>query len=444
MSTATVTPSVSTTPTTPTTTTPTTTTPGSGGGEGAAGSESTRDAIKSLSISYEDGATPETLSLEDVTAPVGDTTDTFKFSDLDEIKDNEKLYKPLKAKLSQLERYSKAFKSPEDLKAHLDRIDKLVKSTGITDRQGIDAIEHSIGTLAHTLQSVQNGDKEVITRWFNDNPSGMAALIDNSLEALSKSDPNAFSAVHAKVAWNTLSAKDSYGQSAVDALNALYEVVKDKPEAIKLLQRAAHTVNQIASAAQYKPDQSAVLAKQAKNLEQQKAQLWEKETDLAINPIVDRAARTALSAFVSQAKKQLSPEERATYVEELTKTFFDKASKDPGFIRTLQELRKNLDRDGIISLVKANRAKYMNEAMKDLYRSKLLNRQEIRDDAASHSEAGGGSSSSSSSKAIMYTGKMKNQAPDVAYDYPRMRAEDPNMLYNHEFYIVGQKNKYRW
>ena len=231
---------------------------------------------------------------------------------------------------------------------------------------------------------------------------------------------------------------------AADGKGKPENLTKDNPAAQKLLQRVAHTVNTLSESSQYKPDQTPILQQKEQALARKERELWNQETDQQTTPIIRTAARKALSTLTAELKRELTSDDRATYVDDLEKGILKYASKDEAFMSEMKRLTDKRDRDGIIALIKSSRAKFVNPALKDLYRAKFLDRNGIKNEAASKTEAAGGGGAAAGKASLAYQGRMKNGAPDVAFDYERMRSENPDMLYDHEFYIVGKKEKYRW
>jgi len=420
---------------------------GDSGAGGAGDGKGTPTTPTKLNITFGDGEAAESFDLSEEAAV---SEPEFKFEQLDAIKEsNADLYKAAKAELSKAGRFGKVgekigVKSPEDFKSHVERIDKLVTTIGRQDgKVGLDALEATIGELANTLVNARKGE---FGNWFEKDPASLAGAAAKLNEQWEKTDAAGYNAHIAQKAWGALAQKDAAGFSAVDALNALYDIpaIKNDPQAQKLLQRAAYTLNQISQQSEYKPDATLSLKAKEEQIAAREAKVWQDQTDLEVTPIIRTAARKGLSSLVSELKRDITPEERAEYLDTLETSFYQHAQKDTNFATKLNELAQKLDREGIKDLVKTSKNKYMTAALKDLYKAKLLDRKAIRDEAAGKGEANGGGTGGAGKVSLQYSGKMKYGAPDVAYDYARMKAEDPNMLENHEFYIVGKKERMRW
>lgn len=403
-------------------------------------------------FSLDEGETPTEIDFTDVVpedVPVAGEAEAFKFESLDAIKEsNPDLYKSLKTELSKAKRYSEYAKTPETIKAQNDRLSKIEKDvigSRADGKTGLDAIEATLGDLANVVVGIQNGDKDIVAKFFTEG-SQMGNTMGEMLTQWAKADGKAHDAYVASKAISVLTTKDAGGVSAADALTSLYNVVKDNPEAVKLLQRAAYSINQLSSQADFKPDPNAAISAREAEVKKQEATIWKTQTDMEVQPLVRTSLRKGLSALTSEMKRDMTGDERTEHMDYLEKAFFKHASQDAEFVRKLNELGGKLDREGIKGLIKQSRGKYVTFALKDLYRAKFANRAAIRAEASSKSEAGGGGSAGGDAKGVtlQYAGKMKHGAPDVAYDYDRMRSENPDMLYDHEFYIQGKREKYRW
>jgi hypothetical protein len=396
-------------------------------------------APKSVKITYDEGEPETELSLSDA-APEAEASG-FKFESLDVLKDTHSdLHKALKAELSKASRFAKQFKTPEEARALVDRVGRLAEQLG--DRgAGLDAIEAALQRQSAVLDAARNGDKGTVESWFKESPEGMAEFTTHALEQLSKADPKLADALSGKTFVQALVQKDIYGQSALDALNALYQHVADKPEARKLLDRVAATVNQHNTNAQYKPDTT---ARQTAALEKREAAVFAKQIDLAADEVVRPAASRALAALTAEMKG-LSNEEKGEMRQFLVSEFYKQLAKDPAVKAKYAEMVKARDQNGIVALVKANRAKVMGEAAKALYKAKLLNRQAIKDEAASKSEAiSGGVSAPRGKTTVHWTGKVHpEKGPQANMDFARMSAEGIEAL-DRLFYVKGDDRLWSW
>lgn len=276
------------------------------------GGADTPKAPSSFKFKFDDDGAETEVQLEDSTAPP--EVDSFKFADLDAIKDSHgDLHKSLKRQVSERDRYSKGFKTPEDQKAHLDRVSRIEESLARPDRgqpnapQGLDAIEATLGDLATAVVGIQSGDDAVIGKMFDANPAGMSQSASKIMAQWMKRDENAATAFLTGASMAALDAKDASGTSAIDALNKLYDTVAMKDPAAKaLLERVAYTVNQFNEKSAWKPDPAAAQQTAAQQLAQREAGVWNKEVDLATAPVIRQALRKGLSDLTSQLQKQLT------------------------------------------------------------------------------------------------------------------------------------------
>ena len=433
-------PVVTPTPTPTPSPTPTPTSGGTPAPGGANGSQPT--APKPIKISYEDGEAETELSLIDESGESkSEPPGGFKFEQLDALKDSHPdLYKAVKAELSKGSRYSKHFKTPEEAKSTLDRVGRLAEQLG--DRgAGLDAIEGALARQTAALNAARNGDKSVVEAWFKESPEGMSEFTTHALEQLSKADPKLADSISGKSFVNALVQKDIYGQSALDALNALYNHVADKPDARKLLDRVAATVNQHNTNSQYKPDTT---ARQSAALDKREAAVFAKQIDLAADEVVRPAASRALAALTAEVKG-LTSEERAEYRDFMVTEFYKGLEKIPGVKQKYLELVRDKDQAGIVALIKANRSKVMNEAVKSLYKAKLLNRESIRAEASSKTEGiSGGVGAPTGRVTQKWTGPVHpERGPKADFDYDRMNSEGIQAL-DRQFFIKGRKELFTW
>jgi hypothetical protein len=396
-------------------------------------------APKSFKISYEDGEAAQDVQLDDAQPSV--EASSFKFDQLEPLKETHaELYKQIKAELSAKSRYSKHFKSPEEAASAADRIGRIAEQLG--DREaGLDGIERALSRQTQIIQAAQSGDKATVESWFKENPAGVSDFVMNALEQLPNVDPKLAGSISGQAFVKALTQKDIYGQSALDALNALYSAVSDKPEAKKLLDRVAATVNQTAEAAAYKPDRTAL---QAAQLEKREAALFSKQIDLAADEVVRPAATRALQALTAEMKG-ITAEERAEYRQFMVTEFYKQLAKDQTSRAKYNELVKAKDQAGIVQLLKQNRAKLMNEAAKALYRAKLLNRQAVKEEASNKAEPGaGGTPASQGKQTTHWTGKIHpEKGPMANFDYERMNAEGIQAL-DRLFYVKNDKRLWSW
>lgn len=402
--------------------------------------------LKSFKVSYEDGEAPLEVSLE---GDGGETTDSgsksFNFQELEPLKggDYDALYKTLKAELSKGTRYAKHFKSPEDARDHLARIDRLAGERR-DGKKGLDAVEARLRETGALIEGLQNGDKAVIEHLFAEAPEIVGDVLGHVTEILNKTDAKAGAALTAKAFVTALQQKDIYGQSALDALNAMYKFVEKAPELRPLLDRVAATVNGQSAASQYKPDTTARAARTERQFKAREMGVFRREVDVAADDIVRPAAGRALSALTSEIKG-LSAEERTEMRNFLVEEFYRQMGKDAGLKAQYQQFEKTGNKDGIIALVKANRSKFMNEAAKQLYRSKLLNREAIKGEAAAKNEAGAGGTPAGGGKiTVKWTGKVHpERGPMANFDFDRMNAEGIQAL-DRMFYVKGRKELFTW
>jgi hypothetical protein len=424
---------------------------GAGAGVGAGEGAGAGEAPKSLKISFGDGEQPVDFSLEDEAAAAPADAE-FKFEQLDAIKESHaELHKTLKSELSKGTRFSKltGFKTPEDAKAHVDRVNNIATVLGCTDgKQGMDAIETTLGELGNVLQGIGSGDKETISRIYKNNPDGLSAATVEMLNQWNAVDPKGAEQVRAQFAIDKFTAKDAAGVSAASALSQLYTLLKDNPAAKALLDRAAHTINELNDAAAYKPDPNIALERGKKALATQEQQLWDKQTDMELQPSVRSYVRKGLNDLLAGLKKEYTPDEVRAFVSKLEKSWGEFATKDSAFKEAMVAARLKTDRAAMVQLVKANGTKFATEALKALYKSDIYNKKAVREEASDNREASGGSASGTGNSAVKWPGKRNGEGTPsntdgspLAFDYARMREEGINAM-DGVFYVKGDKRRF--
>lgn len=385
-----------------------------------------------VSFDLGDGLGVTEIDLGDGDESSPESGSEFKFADLDTIKETHAdLYKSLKAELSKATRYSKfGLKSPEDYKAQVERIERL------SGGKGLDGLESSVSHMAQELQNFRSGD---VTTWAKDAPEEFGFAAAKIADSWGAADPKGYIGHVAKAAIHAFTQKDSYGQSALDAFNAAYAATTD-PNTKKLLDRVAHTLDNINQNSQYVPDQTAVKERQ---LAQRENQVWNKTVDNETGTLVRTALSKALSAVAGDL--QIDADDRQSYMADMESQWYEAAKADKKFCRALDAAGKAKDLEEIKSLVKANRQAFAAEAAKAIYRSRISKlKGNLKKEASSKVEAGGGGSPTPGT--VRWTGKIdaRTGSPDADFDFARMKAEDPDMLWQHQFYIKGKKEKFSY
>jgi hypothetical protein len=408
---------------------------GHGSGEGSG------QAAKPSKFSFDlgDGSGPTEISFEDEgsesgASGAGDTA--FKFADLDAIKDsNPDLYKSLKSELSKASRFGKfGLKSPEEYRAVSERINRL------SNGKGLDGIEQTMQRMASELQGFRSGD---VQNWAKESPEEFALAASKMVDQWGQVDAKGYVGHVAKAAMYALLQKDNYGQSAIDAFNAAYAATTDA-NTKKLLDRVAHTLDAINQNSQYVPDQTAVRQRQ---LDQQEARVFSGKVDNATDPLVNQAVNRALTEGAKQLGLELDQDDIPGFREAMRKEWYEAAKKNGKFMADLAKARDTKNIDEIASLVRANRQAFAAEALKAIYRTRLSKvKQSLKREAASKQEAGSAGAAQNQGQVTPYSGKMdpRTGAPDVDFDFSRMRDADYDMAASRHFYVKGKKDKFSY
>jgi hypothetical protein len=422
--------------------TPTTLATGDGGSHtptdgGAGGGAGAKETPSKFSFDLGDGSGPTEIDFSDGEhegGTGGAGASEFKFADLDAIKETHAdLYKSLKAELSKATRYSKfGLKSPEDYRAQAERIERL------SGGKGLDGLESAVSGMAQELQSFRSGD---VTNWAKESPEEFGFAATKIADQWAQADPRSYVGHVAKAAVHALTQKDTYGQSALEAFNAAYAATTD-PNTKKLLDRVAHTFDNIVQNSQYVPDQTAVKERQ---IAQRENAVWNQKVDVETQPLIRGALNKALSQAAEQFGLELDPDDRGSYLKDMETAWLDAAKGDKKFLRSLDEAGKAKNIEEIKSLIKSNRQAFAAEALKSIYRTRLSKlKGNLRREAGSKMEAGSGGGQSAGT--LPWTGKIDQRtgSPEADFDFARMKAEDPEMLYRHEFYVKGKKEKFTY
>lgn len=441
---AVATPNVGAAPTAPSVSTPGSGTPGpESAGQGSEHGAGT-PAAKPSKVKFDlgDGTAPMEIDLGEGEGSHedGSGASEFRFADLDTIKDsNPDLYKSLKSELSKATRFAKfGLKSPEDYKAVNERIER------ISGGKGLDGIESNMQSMAQEVQNFRSGNVE---NWAKEAPEEFGLAASKIVDQWGQADPRGYVGHVAKAAMHAMLQKDTYGQSAIEAFNTAYQLASKgaltADEAKNLqrhLDRMAHTLDNINQNSQYVPDQTAVRERQ---IAQRENAVWNQKVDVETGPVIKSALSKALNAAAETYGLEIDAEDRPSYLADMEKAFYEAAKKDPKFMRALDAANKSKNLGEVTELVKSNRSAYAVEALKSIYRNRLSKlKSNLREQAGSKQEAGSGGSPQAGM--LPWTGGIDQRtgSPKADMDFDRMKAEDPNMLWNHQFYVKGRKEKF--
>jgi hypothetical protein len=360
-----------------------------------------------------------------------DAPDEFKFEDLDKFKESDPdFYKSAKKRLSERERFAKKFKTPEELDAYTARIDTL------SNGKGLDALENTINAIAEELQGWRQGKPG---KWAEEAPEEFSAAAAEFDKAWMKADEKAWVANRAQAFMSALQAKDAGGQSALSALLSAVKQTTD-PQVKALLERTLFTIDAINQNSMYKPDSTALATRQ---VAQREAAVFSREVDQLTAPLVKSALRTALSKYATDRDLQMTADERASYMDDMEKSFYKYAQKNPRFMRDLTKANESKSLDDISDLVKEHRGDLAAEALKDIYRTRLSKLKENLKREASSKTENTTPGASTPKNAVKWTGRLANNGmPEAQFDFQRMRAEGIDIMETRSFFVKGDNKLY--
>jgi len=347
------------------------------------------------------------------------------------------------------------FKNAQELKAHVAKLETLATSLGRTDGlKGVAAIEAEAKEWKQTWEGFQAGDEGVVKQWFTDlKPEAAAKLMSVADAQLQAKNPQAWSHQKAQLFMSELRAQDSQGNSVLTSLNRLVGLVKDNPDALALLRSIGETVNSLDEISRKAPETPSVQNTEKDEIARAQFDIKIQKLHLRVNPQVQRAVTKAAQVVLNGRK--LEPEAMASFTTDIHEEYKRLALADDEFQANAKEYIKANDTEGFERLVRAQVAKKMPDAAKNINRKyRGYNSQEMKDrqaeGAARVEGAAGGSQSGAKMK---YTGKMSpNGGPDPSViDWGRMRqvaggkSQAEEMIFDHRFFVKGDsKNEYYW
>lgn len=417
--------------------------PNSGGGSpnsGAGDGDGSPKVAEKYTIDLGDGAKPFEIDFDgdSVETEGGESAGEFKFEQLDAIKESHgDLHKTLKKLLSERSRFTQKFDSPEALEAHLARVER------IAGGRDLDALEQSVGNMNAEVQAWRTGE---VAEFAKTAPEEFSASASKIADQWANADPKAWVGYLAKAAVQSLVAKDSYGQSALDAFNIAYGLAEKSGDAnlTKALERVAHTFSGIVENSKFQPDTGKLRERQ---LQQREQQIFAKESDQRTGPLVSRALKESLKVAARKIDPNLkmTADEEKSYLADMEKNFYTQARQNPRFARLFKEAQQAKDLDAMDAVVKEYRTEFAANAAKAVYRTRLSKLKEnIKKEAASKGEAGSGGTTAPGISKWSGAVDQNTGAPKADFDYARMKAENPDMLFDHQFYVKGKKEKYVW
>jgi hypothetical protein len=351
------------------------------------------------------------------------------------------LFKQVKKAISMNTRYAQVFKTPEEARALVDR----VESWG-----GLEGIEQETQKAANLWSMLGAGDAAILDQLEKDHGDGLAKLAPHVLDRLQKLDPGMWNHKMAEVFMATVQ------QSGVQAnLQALASIpaVANSPEAKKLLETIGAVLESVNSHALKAPardlsPESKKLQEERAKLDQDKNQLYQQSVSAQVVPLLSKAVKENLAKALNGRK--VSDEARAELVKDINMEFATLSKKDENFQRNAKALLAAGETEKFLKLVKSNLERTMPMAARRVWRKYMgisgISAEEAKKRAAegaARTESGGGGATGNTIHTKTPTG--------AEVDWKRMREEfgrdkaEDMFLWQRKFYKKGDsKNTYSY
>jgi hypothetical protein len=349
------------------------------------------------------------------------------------------------------------FKNAQELKAHVESLNKLATSLGRVDGlKGLAAVEAEAKEWHATEEAFRRGDENVVKQWAEElTPEAMTKLTNAWDAQMLAKNPQGWSHQKAQLFMSELRAQNSQGRSILTNLNQLLNALPKDSAERGLLVEIGQQINELDEISRKAPEVAAVKTDERESrIAQREKGITIKEAEIKILPQISSAAQKAAKVVLNG--RALGPEALRTFTEEIQREFLRLSSSKENieFSRNFLDYLNADDKEGYERLSRANIAKLMPTAAKNINRKyQGFTSQEMKDRAAEGASrvetAAGGTQAGAK---MRYTGKMIQGGPDPAVvDWPHMRvvagsnkgAED--MFFDHRFFVKGDsKNEYFW
>lgn len=415
--------------------------------------EGTDDGLK-FDFGFEGEAPPPT---EDLGADL-DLSRPFDPALEEKLKDSPELLKAAKRLWYDNRAYRNAgFKTAQEAQQHLEKLNSLATSLARADGlKGLAAIEAEAKEWKATTEGIRRGDEGTVKAVLADVPlESLEKISATFLAQYKEKNGPGWARTMAQNFMSELRAQNNRGESVLTSLNRLAqnEAIKENPEAIQLLQTIAETVNQLDEISRQAPTAPAQADNQARDeIAREKRGIFVEKLSLRVMPQLQSAAQKAAKTVLGT--RALQPEAFKTFSGEIQSEYNRLTKLDNDFQEAAKAYLQANDVDGFERLSRANIAKTMPTAARNINRKyQGFQSQEMKDrqaEGAARTEGAAGGSQAGGK--IRYSGKMVQGGPDPAIvDWPRMRqvaggrtqAED--MMFDHRFFVKGDtKNEYYW
>ena len=314
---------------------------------------------------------------------------------------------------------SHGFKSPTELKAHLDRVEGL---------GGLDKAEADAKEYATAWAGFQAGDPGVIDQWAKDSPEGFNKAVPAALNKYSETNPVGWASEMARTFMATIQMNDVQGTSALAAFNGLYQYAADNPAMKAALDRIAQTINDVYDAATKQATAPGAggdskLTQREQELNARDFGLHIKDLNTQASPLIDSAARQALKVVLKG--RTVGKEVEADLLADIKNGFNNLQKADSVFQKNAKDLLDARDSARFIKTLKSAISRNMPTAARREWRkyagiSGIS--AERKAEGQARTEAGQGSAGTSSR--MRHSGPWKQGGPDPSIiDYAAMRGK---------------------
>jgi hypothetical protein len=356
------------------------------------------------------------------------------------LKDHPDALKALKQGHYELRQWKgNGFKTPAELKAYRERIEKL---------GGPEKIEAESKEWSDVWNKFSQGDESVLDTWMKDNSTGMIKLSSAYLSRLHKAAPAVWSKEMGKVFMQTLKSPNAKGLSPLAAFNQLYDHVKE-PAARALLDQIAETINAVDEASHANvegQDSKRGTDEERSRLDIERHTVYLQKVNNSAGPIVDSAARQAIK--IAFKGLRISQEVQMEILKDVKTAFNNLQKQDKTFQQNANDLLRSQDTERFLRVLKSAIARNMPMAAKRearKYRGLSGDMATRRAEGQSRTESAGGAAATP--QRVRYSGPMIQGGPDPSQiDYAGMRSQfgrkgTEEMLGRREFLKKGGDGK---
>lgn len=310
--------------------------------------------------------------------------------------------KQLKRLYSERQRYQENFKTPEEARGFVEKVDAL---------GGIEGIESEMGETATFLNGWAAGDEGVISQWMKDNGEGLAKSMPVVAKLWRENDLPGWQHHHASTFMATLRGAGANGEpSLISSFNSLtknqeFVALAQKTPAIQeAFDRIAEVINAVDATAKQNPThdlspEQEKLTKRERELKTKENQLYETHLNSRVTPLLNKSAERFITA-VAKGRK-FTPEQKKDLVADAVAAFSAIAKKDDAFQKSAKSLKAAGETDKFIKLISSRLERSMPLAARNVWRKYAgiggltdEQRNQRKADGQGRRESGGGSTNS--------------------------------------------------